>query len=99
MFEYMGDRLNNALKNIRGLNKITESNIDAAMREIIANFFFDLRQLVNVVDCETLFNDKCHFKLQHNIHSDHQSFQKLVNNRRLDKRFTRHPPIARSDAG
>ena len=34
MFEYMGDRLNNALKNIRGLNKITESNIDAAMREI-----------------------------------------------------------------
>ena len=34
MFEYMGDRLNNALKNIRGLNKITESNIDEAMREI-----------------------------------------------------------------
>lgn len=34
MFEYMGDRLNNALKNIRGLNKITESNIDDAMREI-----------------------------------------------------------------
>lgn len=30
----MGDRINNAIKNIRGLGKITEANIDDAVREI-----------------------------------------------------------------
>ncbi len=34
MFEYMGDRLSNAIKNIRGMGKITEDNINDAMREI-----------------------------------------------------------------
>ncbi len=34
MFEYMGDRLSNAIKNIRGMGKITEENIADAMREI-----------------------------------------------------------------
>lgn len=34
MFEYMGDRLSNAIKNIRGMGKITEENIGEAMREI-----------------------------------------------------------------
>ncbi len=34
MFEYMGDRLSNALKNIRGMGRITEENISEAMREI-----------------------------------------------------------------
>lgn len=34
MFEYMGDRLSNAIKNIRGLGRITEENISEAMREI-----------------------------------------------------------------
>lgn len=34
MFEYMGDRISNALKNIRGLGRITEENISEAMREI-----------------------------------------------------------------
>ena len=34
MFEYMGDRLSNAIKNIRGMSKITEENINEAMREI-----------------------------------------------------------------
>ena len=34
MFEYMGDRISKALKNIRGLGKITEDNIADAMREI-----------------------------------------------------------------
>jgi len=34
MFEYMGDRLSNAIKNIRGLGRITEDNITVAMREI-----------------------------------------------------------------
>lgn len=34
MFEYMGDRLTNAIRNIRGMGKITESNINDAMREI-----------------------------------------------------------------
>ena len=34
MFEYMGDRLTNALKNIRGMGKITEENISEAIREI-----------------------------------------------------------------
>ena len=34
MFEYMGDRLNNAIKNIRGMGKITEENINDAVREI-----------------------------------------------------------------
>ncbi len=34
MFEYMGDRLSNAIKNIRGLGKITEDNINDAVREI-----------------------------------------------------------------
>lgn len=34
MFEYMGDRLSNAIKNIRGMGRITESNISDAMREI-----------------------------------------------------------------
>ncbi len=34
MFEYMGDRLSKAIKNIRGLGKITEDNINDAMKEI-----------------------------------------------------------------
>lgn len=34
MFEYMGDRINKALKNIRGMGKITEENIGDATREI-----------------------------------------------------------------
>ena len=34
MFEYMGDRLSNAIKNIRGLGRITEENIGDALREI-----------------------------------------------------------------
>ena len=34
MFEYMGDRISNAIKNIRGMGKITEDNISEAMREI-----------------------------------------------------------------
>ncbi len=34
MFEYMGDRISNAIKNIRGLGKITEDNISDAIREI-----------------------------------------------------------------
>lgn len=34
MFEYMGDRISNAIKNIRGMGKITEDNISDAMREI-----------------------------------------------------------------
>ena len=34
MFEYIGDRLSNALKNIRGMGRITEDNINDAMREI-----------------------------------------------------------------
>ena len=34
MFEYMGDRLTKAIKNIKGLGRITEENISEAMREI-----------------------------------------------------------------
>ncbi len=34
MFEYMGDRISNAIKNIRGMGRITEENINDAMKEI-----------------------------------------------------------------
>ena len=34
MFEYLGDRLSSAIKNIKGMGKITEDNIDTAIREI-----------------------------------------------------------------
>ena len=34
MFEYMGDRLSNAIRNIKGVGKITEENIGDAIREI-----------------------------------------------------------------
>lgn len=34
MFEYLGDKLSTAMKNIRGMGKITEENISDAMREI-----------------------------------------------------------------
>ena len=34
MFEYLGDRLSSAIKNIKGMGKITEENIDGAIREI-----------------------------------------------------------------
>ena len=34
MFDYMGDRISNAIKNIRGMGRITEENISDAMREI-----------------------------------------------------------------
>lgn len=34
MFEYMGDRISNAIKNIKGMGKITEDNINEAMKEI-----------------------------------------------------------------
>lgn len=34
MFEYMGGRISNAIKNIRGLGRITLENIDDAVREI-----------------------------------------------------------------
>ena len=34
MFEYMGDRISKAIKNIKGMGKITEENINDATREI-----------------------------------------------------------------
>lgn len=34
MFEYMGDRISNAIKNIKGMGRITEENIGVALREI-----------------------------------------------------------------
>lgn len=34
MFEYMGDRISNAIKNIKGMGKITEENISDAIKEI-----------------------------------------------------------------
>ena len=34
MFEYMGDRISKAIKNIRGMGRITEENINDAVREI-----------------------------------------------------------------
>ncbi|MFI3260425.1 MAG: signal recognition particle protein [bacterium] len=34
MFEYMGDRLTSAIKNIKGLGRITEENINEAVKEI-----------------------------------------------------------------
>lgn len=34
MFEYLGDRLNSAIKNIKGMGRITEENIGDAIREI-----------------------------------------------------------------
>ena len=34
MFDYMGDRISNAIKNIKGMGKITEDNIGDAIREI-----------------------------------------------------------------
>ena len=34
MFEFMGDRISSAIKNIRGMGRITEDNINEAMREI-----------------------------------------------------------------
>lgn len=34
MFDYIGDRLSGAIKNIRGMGTITEENINEAMREI-----------------------------------------------------------------
>lgn len=34
MFEYMGDRLTNAIKNIKGMGRISEDNINEAMREV-----------------------------------------------------------------
>ena len=34
MFEYMGDRLSNAIRNIKGMGHITEENIGEALREI-----------------------------------------------------------------
>ena len=34
MFEYMGDRISKAIKNIRGMGTITEENISEVMREI-----------------------------------------------------------------
>ena len=34
MFDYLGDRISSAIKNIKGMGKITEENIDDAVREI-----------------------------------------------------------------
>ena len=34
MFEYMGDRISNAIKNIKGMGRITENNISDAIKEI-----------------------------------------------------------------
>ena len=34
MFEYMGDRISNAIKNIKGMGRITEDNIGDAIKEI-----------------------------------------------------------------
>ncbi|MDD2238283.1 MAG: signal recognition particle protein [Bacilli bacterium] len=34
MFEYMGDRISNAIKNIKGMGRITEDNISDAIKEI-----------------------------------------------------------------
>lgn len=38
MFEYMGDRLTNAIRNIKGMGRITEENINDAVREIRNGF-------------------------------------------------------------
>ena len=32
MFDYLGDRISNAIKNTKGMGKITEENIDDAVR-------------------------------------------------------------------
>ena len=34
MFDYIGDRLSNAIKNIKGMGRITEENLSEAVREI-----------------------------------------------------------------
>ena len=34
MFDYLGDKISNAMKNIKGMGKITEENISDAMKEI-----------------------------------------------------------------
>src|SRR5574344_1294222 len=34
MFEFLGDKLSNAMKNISGMGRITEDNIQDAMKEI-----------------------------------------------------------------
>ena len=34
MFDYIGDRLSNAIKNIKGMGRITEENVSEAVREI-----------------------------------------------------------------
>jgi signal recognition particle subunit SRP54 len=34
MFDYLGDKLSNAMKNIKGMGRITEDNINDAMKEI-----------------------------------------------------------------
>ncbi|NLL02062.1 MAG: signal recognition particle protein [Mollicutes bacterium] len=34
MFEYMGDKISNAIKNIKGMGRITENNISEAIKEI-----------------------------------------------------------------
>ena len=34
MFDYLGDRISSAIKNIKGMGRITEENIDDAVREI-----------------------------------------------------------------
>ena len=34
MFDYLGDKISNAMKNIKGMGRITEENIADAMKEI-----------------------------------------------------------------
>ncbi len=54
MFEYMGDRLSKAIKNIRGMGRITEENIKDALREIRMAL---LEADVNYVVAKEFIND------------------------------------------
>ena len=78
MFEYLGDRLSNAIKNISGMGRITEDNINDAIREIrLALLEADVNYQVVKSFTDSVKEKALGMEVQKNIRPD-ELFIKLV---------------------
>ena len=78
MFEYLGDRLSNAIKNISGMGRITEENINDAIREIrLALLEADVNYQVVKSFTDSVKEKALGMEVQKNIRPD-ELFIKLV---------------------
>ena len=96
MFEYLGDRLTNAIKNIRGMGTITEENIGEAMREIrMALLEADVNYTVVKEFVANVKEKALGMEVQKNVKPD-ELFIKIVKDY-LRKKEAKHPLLVACD--